>query len=385
MAPFTSRQTNYIRAIAGQQQHKTLIARQAETTLVEFAPPNLRNQDVAKLFGRAWHLNNFNYGSYPGAPADPVLDAFDKTNGGLCNLSNSLTVNSGATSMSTVGRLNLLHIPAVTTSSTVSGQVTGEHTVSAFHTAHDHTIPDHEHIIDESQYIASDQRAGVEGYLESTHLKLFATLPVHGDDNDGTLGSPHYEFRIIVFRNKLPVWTPWDADKHRHTVREGVSLLNPNYDLFMGQTGRPRGFLGWRKNKNFDLGLEGDREVYQGKKWIHAAASATDGDGDVNPSGELLFTTKDYMTMPLNRNDYVVHTDQRFFLGKEHGKSHMEKEFHFDWNDFIDTPDDDLTSSPTLDKKNYDWHFIILGTSNSTAAADLKLELRATTAMKSGM
>jgi hypothetical protein len=168
-------------------------------------------------------------------------------------------------------------------------------------------------------------------------------------------------------------------------MREGVSLLNPNYDLFMGQTGRPRGFLGWRKNKNFDLGLDGDNEVYQGQKWIRNASAATAGEGDVFPAGEMLFTTKDYMTMPLNRNDYVVHTDQRFFLGKEHGKSHMEKEFHFDWNDFIDTPESDLTTSPTLDRKNYEWHFVILGTSNSTSAADLKLELRATTAMKSGM
>jgi len=386
MAPFTSRQTNYIRAIAGQQQHKTLIARQAETTLVEFAPPNLRNQDVAKLYGRAWHLNNWNVGSYPGAPSDPVQSEFAGDNLGFCNLDKDVTVNSGATAVNTYGSMDMLHVPAVISSATMPQVNTGDHTVSAFHTAHNHTIPAHSHLIDESQYIPSDQRAGVEGYLESTHLKLFATLPVHGDDTDGTLGSPHYEFRIIVFRNKLPVWTPWDGDRHdRHTMREGVSLLNPNYDLFMGQTGRARGFLGWRKNKNFDLGLDGDREVYQGQKWIHNATSSSEGEGDVNPAGELLFTTKDYMTMPLNRNDYVVHTDQRFFLGKEHGKSHMEKEFHFDWNDFIDTPDVDLTTSPTLDKKNYDWHFIILGTSNSTAAADLKLELRATTSMKSGM
>lgn len=248
------------------------------------------------------------------------------------------------------------------------------------------TDANHTHVVDESEYIASDTRAGVEGFLESTHLKLFATLPAHDDDGSGTLGSPHYEFRIIVFRNKLPTWTPNDGETHdRHTIREGVSLLNPNYDLFMGQTGRARGFCGWRKNKNFDLGNEGEREVYQGKKWLRGATSAITGAGEIFPPGEMLFTTKDYMTMPLNRNDYVVHTDQRFFLGKEHGKSHMEKEFHFDWNDFIDTPEPDLTTSPTLDKKNYEWQFVILGTTNGVAAADLKLELRATTAMKSGM
>lgn len=376
MAPFTSRQTNYIRAIAGQQQHKTLIARQAETSLVEFVPPNFRNADQTKLFARAWHLNNHNLGSYPGAPSDPVESAFDKTNGGFCALQN-FTVKSGNTVIDANGRMRLLHVPAINTSDATNISVSNFGTV---------TPNPHSHTIAESEYIPSYNRAGVEGYLESTHMKLFATLPVHGDVDNGVLGSPHYEFRIIVFRNKLPVWTPWDGDTHdRHTVREGVSLLNPNYDLFMGQTGRPRGFLGWRQNKNFDLGTDGEREVYQGKKWVHTALSATAGVGDDFPEGEQLFTTKDYMTMPLNRNDYVVHTDQRFFLGKEHGKSHMEKEFHFDWNDFIDTPDTDLTTSPTLDKKNYDWHFIILGTSNSTAAADLRLELRATTAMKSGM
>ena len=369
MAPFTSRQTNYIRAIAGQQQHKTLIARQCETSLVAFAPPNLRNNDTASLWGRGWQLNNHHLGSYAGAPSDPIESAFSTGQGGLLNLANGLTIRSGAGTVDTHGRMRMLHVPAITTAK-------GNTTVGDPHT----------HVIDSDEYITSEQRAGVEGFLESTHLKLFATLPVHGDNDNGVLGSPHYEFRIIVFRNKLPGWTPHDGVGHdRHTVREGVSLLNCNYDLFMGQSGRCRGFLGWRKNKNFDLGLDGEREVYQGLNWGHTAVAAQAGQGDVFPPGEMLFTPKDYMTMPLNRNDYVVHTDQRFFLGKEHGKSHMEKEFHFDWNDFIDTPDADLTTSPTLDKKNYDWQFIILGTSNSTAAADLKLELRATTSMKSGM
>lgn len=376
MAPFSARQTNYIRAIAGQQQHKTLIARQAETVLVPFAPPNLRNNVETTLYGRGWQLNNHHLGSYPGAPSDPIASEFDKTNGGLCNLANGITVKSGDTDVDDNGRMRLLHVPAINTSDATSIAVSGG-TV---------TPNPHSHTIVESEYIPSHNRVGVEGYLESTHLKMFATLPVHGDDGTGVLGSPHYEFRMIVFRNKLPGWNPWDGNTHdRHTVREGVSLLNPNYDLFMGQTGRPRGFLGWRKSKNLDLGEEGEREVYQGQKWVHTATAASEGVGSVAPVHELLFTPKDYMTMPLNRNDYVIHTDQRFFLGKEHGKSHVEKEFHFDWNDFIDTPDNDLTTSPTLDKKNYDWQFIILGTSNSTSAADLRIELRATTSMKSGM
>jgi hypothetical protein len=368
MAPFTSRQTNYIRAIAGQQQHKSLIARQVETSLVPFSPPNLRNNtgaDGAALYGLSWYLNNAPRCHYPGAPADPIDADMTAAHFGCLNL-NRFNTYEGSTTTDTKGRLYLLRIPSVTTSAPATAD------------------PGHTHVVDESQYIESKFRAGVEGYLESTHMKLFCTLPVHSDTSDtGVLGSPHYEFRIIVFRNKLPGWNPDISEADRVIVREGVSLLNPNYDLFMGQTGRPRGFLGWRQSKNFDLGAE--LEKYQGMLWDGNSTAASAGEGDVMPDSEQLFTTKDYMTMPLNRNDYVVHTDQRFFLGKEQGKSHMEKEFHFDWNDFIDTTSADLTASPTLDKKNYDWQFLILGTSNSQEPADLKVELRATTSMKSGM
>ena len=245
MAPFTSRQTNYIRAIAGQQQHKTLICRQAETALVAFNPPNLRNTDNATLYGRAWYLNNAPKCYYPGAPSDPIDADMSSDHYGCCNL-NHFSTYSGSTETDDKGQFDLLHVPAELSSAVMPEHNTGDHTVSAFHTDHNHTIPAHSHIIDESQYIPSDQRAGVEGYLESTHMKLFCTLPSHSDADNGALGSPHYEFRIIVFRNKLPTWRETggggDFRHDRLVVREGVSLLNPNYDLFMGQTGRPRGY-----------------------------------------------------------------------------------------------------------------------------------------------
>lgn len=386
MAPFTSRQTNYIRAIAGQQQHKTLICRQAETKLVQFQPPNFRNNDVATLYGRSWYLNNAPKCTYPGAPTDPVDADMSKDDFGCLNL-NKFTVKAGSATQSADGIFALLSIPNETQTAPGGAGDTGDHTVQVLHSNHHHSMPNHTHTVDTDRYVPSNKRCGVEGYLESTHMKLFCTLPSSNDAaSSGVLGSPHYEFRIIVFRNKVPTWNPDASSLHdRQVVREGVSLLNPNYDLFMGQTGRPRGFLGWRQSKNLDLGISADLEYYEGKRWKGDATSAIDGSGDVMPADEQLFTTKDYMTMPLNRNDYVVHTDQRFFLGKEQGKSHMEKEFHFDWNDFIDTPAWDVTSSPTLDNKNYNWQFIVLGTSNSTVPAELELELRATTSMKSGM
>ena len=133
MAPFTSRQTNYIRAIAGQQQHKTLICRQAETSLVHFSPPNIRNDDQAKLYGRAWHLNNVNFGSYPGAPSDPIESTLDKTNGGLCNLVKDLAIKSGsATTIDPHGQMQLLSVPAVISSATANTDITAQvtHTVT---------------------------------------------------------------------------------------------------------------------------------------------------------------------------------------------------------------------------------------------------------------
>merc|ERR1711971_357932 len=71
------------------------------------------------------------------------------------------------------------------------------------------------------------------------------------------------------------------------------------------------------------------------------------------PDGEANFTHRDLMTMPLNKNDYVVMRDVRFFLGQAQGKSHFEDVFDFDFNDPINTADTDLNSSDTLINKNY--------------------------------
>merc|ERR1712205_4510 len=80
------------------------------------------------------------------------------------------------------------------------------------------------------------------------------------------------------------------------------------------------------------------------------------GHGDTNgsslyPLGESTFTHRDLMTMPLNKNDYVVMRDVRFFLGQAQGKSHLEDVFDFDFNDPINTADTDLMTSDTLADK----------------------------------
>lgn len=203
------------------------------------------------------------------------------------------------------------------------------------------------------------------------------------------LGEPHYEFRFIVFRNKLPTYRHWENDSNNlEALRNGVSFLNPSYDLFMGQSGRPRGFLGYRHNAKFDqekdLSHPGSAR-YSGKFWNADTNQWLDGlYPDLYPAGENKFTVGDVMTMPLNTNDYVVMKDVRFFLGRSQGKSHFEDTLHFDWNDAIDTEKPDLLSSPTLVGKNYRWHMMLIGTSNGHDPVVLKSEIRTTTTCRSG-
>ena len=109
----------------------------------------------------------------------------------------------------------------------------------------------------------------------------------------------------------------------------------------------------------------------------------TDG-AELFPDGEGYFTHRDLMTMPLNKNDYVVMRDVRFFLGQSQGKSHYEDVFDFDFNDMINTGDTDLLTSDTLANKNYRWQCCILGTSNGKDPVHLNYEIRGTTACQSG-
>ena len=118
-------------------------------------------------------------------------------------------------------------------------------------------------------------------------------------------------------------------------------------------------------------------------------AAADDGHGYTSgeklfPDGEASLTHRDLMTLPLNKNDYVVMRDVRFFLGQSQGKSHFEDVFDFDFNDPINTADADLLSSDTLSNKNYRWHCVIIGTSNGKDPVHLNYEIRGTTCVQSG-
>ena len=299
-------------------------------------------------------------------------------------------------------------------------------------------------------WVSSTMRATPDGFLKSLNVKLRLTLPsnipvAHPDFNDiaaisdrtgppvyndtdyenfwrGSLAdekkakaiqaaldifgrshpmhTPHYEFRLIMFRNRLPTYRATAGSNNLDAIRNGVSLLNPAYDLFMGQTGRPRGFVGYRTSPKLDKDMDPtgspapyySGKIWQSGAWTNGSIPKSAGDAghgnttgaELFPAGENVFTHRDLMTMPLNKNDYVVMRDVRFFLGQAQGKSHFEDVFDFDFNDPINTADTDLCSSDTLADKNYRWHCIIIGTSNGKDPVHLNYEIRGTTCCQSG-
>merc|ERR1712164_173888 len=106
------------------------------------------------------------------------------------------------------------------------------------------------------------------------------------DSSSNPTGQDHFEFCWIVWRTKKvntpsAMTTDGDGgnikDVNLDLIRDGVSFRNPGYDLFMGQTGRKRGFLGYTLNNDLDkdkTNTEG--EAYSGVRWS-GSAFVTDG------------------------------------------------------------------------------------------------------------
>merc|ERR1712216_976178 len=109
-----------------------------------------------------------------------------------------------------------------------------------------------------------------------------------------------------MFRNRLNTIVNRAGSNNLDALRNGVSLLNPGYDLFMGQTGRPRGPLGYRTSPNLDKNMDPNgapAPYYSGVVWNGTQFSpgsipkgSTDsGHGDTTgtsmfPLGEANFT-----------------------------------------------------------------------------------------------
>lgn len=387
MGPFTNRQTAYIRAIAGKSNHKSFIVSNYNNRISGLGDGNEVPQNVdittlstKKLTMAQWYLHEIPRG----------LTSRD------VNINRDLTdwlpdfVHFG---MGPQAQLQLLKCPIDVDAGAyvddhyhATGSVAGANTSEAGGHSHFGAVTDTMH------------RIGTQAFLESTHLTFRFTMPdrvpqATEDNHAASMHTPHYEWRFIIYRNKRQTYR--NPDNNLSALRDGVSLCNPGYDLFMGQAGRPRGVLGWRTHRKFDqvlaVGIDNieedttpdEQSAYAGKYWT--SNGYEDGAiAELTPPGEDLMTADDYLTFRLNRNDYVIHTDERFFLGQQFGKSHYEKTVHFDWKDFIDTHREDLCESPTLDGKNYQWCFLLIGTSNGTDAAELDVCIRGTTSLTSG-
>jgi len=428
MAPFNTNQVKYIQAVAGRQQHTTLKAINENGVFKssDFGGPKGTPQtfDVANpLLLAQIYLHEIAQGwDSRGVHNNDILEADDFA--GLRYTSE--------------GWGHALQLRALDV------ECVGE------------THSDQDRMDDE--WVPSTKRATPDGFLKSFNMKLRLTLPTnvpvaHPEFNDivaitdrtatnksydstdydnfwrGSLDddaksraikaaldvfarshpmhTPHYEFRLIMFRNRLPTYRDTAGVNSLDALRNGVSLLNPGYDLFMGQTGRPRGPLGYRTSSNLDKNIDPNGNpapYYSGLRWDPTDSATTEGgfvsgaipqlSGDAGhsytsgektfPDGEQVLTHRDLMTMPLNKNDYVVMRDVRFFLGQSQGKSHFEDTFDFDFNDPINTAHKDLLGSDTLSDKNYRWQCVLIGTSNGKDPVHLNYEIRGTTCVQSG-
>jgi len=448
MAPFNTNQVKYIQAVAGRQQHQTLIAinksgvlksgtfgggtveaTQQTPQTFDLTNPLLLAQFALHEFPHAWDAR--------GVHNNDVLEAADFEN----------VVSTHLGFGQKIDELRALDIPCAD-----EGYANPNNTWPPSNFARTEDRPD-------DAWISSTKRATPDGFLKSLNLKLRLTLPTNipvahpawadiesillsgiapGDSLsideahyqafwDGTstsekrmraikaaldiyarshpMHTPHYEFRLIMFRNRVNTYRATASSNNLDAIRNGVSLLNPGYDLFMGQTGRPRGPLGYRTSPKLDKNLDPNgapAPYYSGVRWGTDSGGVTDymngvipqAAGDAGhgytagekkfPEGEATLTHRDLMTMPLNKNDYVVMRDVRFFLGQSQGKSHFEDVFDFDFNDPINTADTDLMTSDTLANKNYRWHCVLIGTSNGKDPVHLNYEIRGTTACQSG-
>lgn len=172
------------------------------------------------------------------------------------------------------------------------------------------------------------QRVTPECFLESVRMKMriIQNLDVTDDVNS------HKEYRLIIFRHR---------EKQSSVANLAHNFSNPMYDMFHGAG-------------NYKYGPEGFR-------------NKMDDAGHVNYMSWGGYTThwdRDAMlTDPMNKEDYVVAKDCRFYLGREYGGKHIfEDTMHWDHEDPIATDQDkiDLVDST----KNYCWYIMLMGVNN---------------------
>merc|ERR1712216_407729 len=320
-----------IQAVAGRQQHSTLRAINLNGLIKSgyFSTNDWSAQETPQTFyaGDPLLLAQFALHEYPhawdarGVHNNDILEAAD--------FENVVATSQGFGQ--SIAELRALDVPCIGESEDMRGP--GNYAGQTKDRADDEWIP-------------STIRATPDGFLKSLNLKLRLTLPTnipvahpHWGAIEAALDlyarshpmhTPHYEFRLIMFRNRINTYRATGSSNNLDAIRNGVSLLNPGYDLFMGQTGRPRGPLGYRTSTKLDKNLDPNgapAPYYSGRRWGTDSSGVTgwmpgvipQASGDAGhhytsgeklfPDGEANFTHRDLMTMPLNKNDYVVMRD----------------------------------------------------------------------------
>lgn len=193
-----------------------------------------------------------------------------------------------------------------------------------------------------------EQRVTPECYLESvnTRMRMIQELDVTDD------GNSHQEYRMVVFRHK---------EKQNSDERYAENFSNPLYDLFLSVNNAKVGPIGYRNRS--DIG----------------------DDNDYVQSSNPLNDVQSLMTNMVNKEDYVVMKDVRFYLGKEYGGKHIyEDKFHWNHADPIATEQTDLSRNDS-NSKNYAWYVFIVCTTNGQSVADFPyVRLDSTTHVTSG-
>lgn len=201
-----------------------------------------------------------------------------------------------------------------------------------------------------------DKREGDEGFLESTHTNMRLLIP-HTTSASGTFTPDHVEFRMIVFRAR---------DRQHHLETHVKDTNNFMFNLFRG-------------NQNFNIGFSG----YERREEVHGDLSYENSNFS---SGIYYVDNQDAMTVPVNKESWVVMRDHRFYLGKEYGgKNIYEDTFHWDWKDPIATSSDDITETDS--EKNYTWYIMLIANNNSLEPQDypnVSIRFTGTTHMTSG-
>jgi hypothetical protein len=171
------------------------------------------------------------------------------------------------------------------------------------------------------------ERRAEQFFLDKVTGRMRIVLPTSA----GAHSSDHVEYRMIVFRHK---------ERQHFDQERALNFCNPDYDLFLTATNHKCGIRGYRHKDH----IQGDEEYVSLNGYFN--------------KGQYL------MTAMLNKEDYVVMKDTRFYLGKEYGGKHIyETNLSWDHRDQLESEFDIIIDSDTA-VKNYCWYIMLLRTNN---------------------